>query len=205
MDYPETGNVLFDRISVLSKSFINATFIPDLSFYAYSMWVNPWLEPQANRKKGEPELYRYNWNGSFTLFTLVRITLHTNNEDIGLVLLEKKLTLLKEVLEEANKEWRKRYAKPNTEGPLTRREWLNPETSAYGGYAAYDLTEDGQGSIRIADCQRVNTIYFNSKEFNSGMALKEVKDISELIAGVDKAIKAIHQTRKFFEREVFDK
>jgi len=205
MDYPETGNILFDRISVLSKSFINATFIPDLSFYAYSMWVNPWLEPQANRKKGDPELYRYNWNGSFTLFTLVRITLHTNNEDIGLVLLEKKLVLLKEVLEEVNKEWRKRYVKPNAESPLTRREWLNPETSAYGGYIAYDLAEDGQGSIRIADCQRVNTIYLNSKEFNSGMALKEVKDISELITGVDKAIKAIHQTRKFFEREVFDK
>ena len=205
MDYPETGTILFDRISVLSKSFINATFIPDLSFYAYSMWVNPLLEPQATRKKGEPELYRYNWNGSFTLFTLVRITLHTNNEDIGLVLLEKKLTLLKEVLEEANKEWRKRYAKPGVDGPVTRREWLNPETSAYGGYVAYDLTEDGQGSLRIADCQRVNAIYFNSKEYNDGKALKEVKDISELIAGVDKAIKAIHQTRKFFEREVFDK
>jgi hypothetical protein len=203
----EEGTVVFDPLMVVGKDFVSGSGI-DTHYFDYAYTVTPVMS-QKKRKKGDPEHFRYDWNGYLNIGLKYRIHLHNIEPDVGLVEQEAKLQLLKDTLDEFLKEFRARLKTPGKKD-LVVKNWLNPETSRYTSFAAYNLDKNGNGSFSISDCHKSNVIWVYTVRDDSGKvrgghySTKEIQTLEEVSKGVGKSIRAIQQLRKFFEREVLD-
>lgn len=203
----EEGNVVFDPIMVVGKDFISGSGV-DTHYFDYVFSVTPMMS-QKKRKKGDPEHFNYVWSGYLNIGLKHRIHLHNIEPDVGLVQQEGKLQLLKDTLDGFLKEFKARLKVPGKKD-LTVKNWLNPETSRYTSYVAYNLDKNGNGCISISDCHKTNIIWVytvrddNGKVRGQHYSTKEIQTLEELSKGVGRSVKAVQQIRKFFEREVLE-
>ena len=206
----DKGTVCFDQLIVMGREFFASRYGPYPSFYDYVFSVNPYMSTLKKRKKGDPEHYLYEWSGYINICCEGKsIHLHNVDGDIKLLKQEAKIALLKQTIEEFLKEL-KAWSKDPDRKEVFVRKWLNPDDSRYTGYVTYHFEKNGAASLSFADCHKsiITWVYSHTDENN--VPLKNnvdkalVKHLEELCKGLGKAISAIQNLRKFFEREVFD-
>lgn len=209
----EKGTVLFDRITVMGKDFLPSSKNAN-HYYGYVVEVNPYLNKDVKRKKGDPEQYDYNWNGHININLGRKVHLHSHDipmdkNDIGLVDFENKLVLFKETIKDFIKEYKARLKEP-AKKDVTVKKWLNNPNDRFTSYIAYFLDKEGSGTISFSSCDTIQLIWIfvdrdeKGKAYKDQLSFVEIKAFEELCKGIDKNINAIKQLRKFFEREVFD-
>lgn len=203
----DKGNVAFDNLTVVGREFISSPNPLATSYWDYAFSVTCMVD-DAPRKKKDPESYVYSWGGHLNIgVDTSRIHLHNMEEDVGLVNQEAKFQLLHDTLKEFIKLY-KDWGKVEKRDPIAVKHWLNPLDSRFTGMVSYSLAADGTGTVSIADCHKtiVLWVYIPYKQVTAkdGYSNKVIKQIEELAKGAGKAVTAIQQLRKFFEREVFD-
>jgi hypothetical protein len=202
------GTVNFDPLIVLGKDFLHGPYKSATTAFEYAFEVKPFLS-KAKQKKGEPEKYDYTWSGHFNLImNSIRIHLHQPADDHGLVDQEQKLNMAKEKLDFFLKEIKTRYKTP-AKGSMQERHWLNKLDSGYTGYVALNIDENGGGTFSIADCHKTIIYWCDVWLDPLGKPMKSddartntIKSLEGLSKGLGRAIKAIQELRKFFEREL---
>jgi hypothetical protein len=199
----DKGTVCFDQLTVIGREFVSTTNPLATSYWDYCFTASCRISDEK-RKKGAPENYNYSWDGHLNIgIDGVRVHLHNIDDDVGLVKQESKLQLLQDTLKEFLKLY-KGWGKEEKD-PVVAKHWLNPEDSRYTGLVSYNLERNGTGSVSIGDCHKTIVIWVPVPYAGRhDLANRSAKQIDELVKGVGKAIAAIHQLRKFFEREVFD-
>ena len=203
------GTVNFDTLIVMGKDFIHPPYKSYTNAFEYAFEVKPFMS-KGKPKKSEPEKYDYKWSGHFNLImNSLRIHLHQPDDDHGLVDQEQKLSMAKEKLDFFLKEIKTRYKTPAKDS-MQERHWLNKLDSGYTGYVALNIDKEGGGTFSIADCHK-SIIYWCDVWFDpvTNKASKKdeprdntIKSLEGLSKGLGKAIKAIQELRKFFEREL---
>lgn len=199
------GTVNFDPLTVFGRDFMTSVHKADLNAFDYAFSVKPHLS-NAKRKKDEPQQYTYHWSGHFNLLAdKTRIHLHNPSIDPGLYRQERKMLLIKEHVDFYVAETKRRLKKANDK-ELNEKLWLNDEAAKYTGYIFYTIEQDGSGKFAIADCHR--SIYFWVDHWAVKMPeddltrTKTLKLMEDLSKGLGRAIKAVQELRKFFEREL---
>lgn len=200
-----SGTVNFDPLTVFGRDFMTSVHKADLNAFDYAFSVKPHLSNEK-RKKDAPQTYTYHWTGHFNLLAdKTRIHLHNPSQDPGLYRQERKMQLIKEQVDFYIAETKRRLKKEGDK-ELNLKLWLNDETSKYTGYIFYSIEKDGSGKFAIADCHR--SIYFwidnwqvrmPEDDRNRNKTLKLMEDLSK---GLNKALKAVAELRKFFDREL---
>lgn len=206
----DKGNVCFDTLTVVGREFFSSVNPLATCYWDYAFSVNCVMDrhPPKGKTKGI-EHYVYDWTGHLNIGTdNKRIHLHNMDDDVGLVAQEGKLQLLHDTLKEFLKLY-KDWGKVEKRKPVVVKHWLNPPESHYTGMVSYSITAHGSGTVSIGDCH--NTIVFwldaplkQAITAKNTYVPKVVKQIEDLTKGTGKAVGAIQQLRKFFEREVFD-
>jgi len=217
MDLREKGSITFENLLVLGRDFLPSTWRNDISFfdYAFSVEAHPEYltdeeKKKRKKKKDTSTLYNYHWTGHFNLGVgNTRIHLHNATTDVGLVKMEEKLLLARSKLDTFLAEYKKRIKKL-ADNELTDRTWLNEEGSHYTGHVTYKLDKFGSGHFAIADCHRtihwwVDALWVNddgSPSKHDKQRQKTIKALEGFGKGLDKAVRAIQELRKFFNREL---
>lgn len=205
----DKGNVCFDTLTVVGREFVASANSLATCYWDYAFSVDCVMDRDQPKKKSKGiEHYVYDWTGHLNIgMDNKRVHLHNMDDDVGLVNQEAKLQLLHDTLKEFLKLY-KDWGKVEKRKPVVVKHWLNPPESRYTGMVSYSMAADGTGTVSIGDCQNtiVIWVYMPYKQ-NGGKdtyVSKIVKQIDEYAKGASKAIGAIQQLRKFFEREVFD-
>lgn len=179
-------------LTVFYKEFISKTEWDPDDLNALHFTANVRFEPT---KSGE---FTEIWDGSFNLrvgSTTVR--LHSLEDDIELIHLENKLTLLKETIEKFIVLYSKR-AGNKYKKEINHRVWLNAAElkSRFTGYCSYNLDADGGGRLSISDCHRSIIIwlmpYWSDGVFYPSQNETLIDDISN---AVTKSINKIKELR----------
>lgn len=201
----DKGGVLFDRLTVMGREFVTTTDPLETCYWDYIFEVSPYLSKEPKKKKADP-VYDYNWGGHINIgVDKSKIHLHAMEDDYGLVHQEAKLKIIQDTIKEFIKLY-KGWGKEEKE-PVAVRKWLNPEESHFTGKVAYHLNKNGSGGFSIGDCHKTIVIWVYlpfsmvgpKNEFQ-----RVIKQLEEIAKGAGKAIGAIQQLRKFFERELTD-
>jgi hypothetical protein len=164
---------------------------------------------EKKTKKGQPIDYRYVWEGHFNLiFNGTRIHLHSQAEDRGLEKQEEKLQLAKDKLDFFLKQIKLRYKTPAKKF-IRERHWLNDIASGYTGYVSINIDEIGGGTFALADCHKSIMVWCDVWLDDKGQAVKKdpsrdqaIKSLESISKSLGRAIKAIQELRKFFQREL---
>lgn len=201
------GLIKFDPLLVIGRDWLPSVHNNDPAFYDYAFGVSAYISSDKP-KKGKPLEYSYHWSGHFNIgLASARIHLHNINGDVECKELENKLIVIKEQIAAFLKEHRARMKTP-AKKELNVRQWLNPLDTHYTGYISYQVREDGGGMMTIADCSRSLHWYLDVWKDEKGKLMdvdylnKHIKQVEALAKGVNKAIGAIQQLRKFFDREM---
>lgn len=201
------GSVKFDPLLVIGRDWLPSIYNSDPAFYDYAFGVSA-IVAEDKPKKGKDLVYNYHWTGHLNIgLASARIHLHNVNCDVGCQEIEKKLVLVKEQIDAFIKEHKARLKTP-AKKELNVRQWLNPANTHYTGYISYQLREDGGGMLVLADCSRSLHWYLDVWRDEKGKLQdqeyleKTLKQVDSLSKGINKAIGAIQQLRKFFEREM---
>lgn len=207
MDNLAKGSVKFDPLLVIGRDFIPPVWKQDTGFYDYAVGVNAYVA-EEKPKKGKDLVYTYHWTGHINIcIGAARIHLHNQLDDAGLFKQEAKMLKIKEALEAFIKEHKARL-KTAGKKDLNVREWLNNGDSHYTGYYMYQLRKDGGGMFGVADCHKTLHWWIDAWYNEKGKLEpdesrdKSIKQMDTLAKGLGKAIGAIQQLRKFFEREL---
>jgi len=204
----DKGTVCFDTLTVLGREFVTNPNPLSTCYWDYVFTANCMLDGTKPKKKGGIEHYMYGWAGHLNIgVDGKRVHLHNMDDDVGLINQEAKLQLLHDTLKEFIKNY-KEWAKEENRMPLSIKHWLNPPDSRFTGMVSYSLAADGTGTVSIGDCHNTIVIWvyipYKSVSAKDGYSQKIIKQIEELAKGASRAVAAIKQLRKFFEREVFD-
>lgn len=202
------GSIKFDPLLVMGRDFIPPVWQQDTGFYDYAFGVNAYVADDQPKKK-QDLVYVYNWTGHINIcLGSARIHLHNPENDVGLVGQEEKMLKIKGALELFLKEHKARLKTPGKKD-LNVREWLNNgEGTHYTGYLMYQLRKDGGGMFGVADCHKTLHWWIDVWRDEKGKLQvddsreKTLKQMDTLAKGLGKAIAAIQQLRKFFEREM---
>lgn len=212
MDKYTKGTVKFDNLLVMGRDFVDPAYKADTGFYDYAFSVEAYTDWADPPKKGKPkaEVVHYAWTGHINICVgSARIHLHSPDHDYGLVKQEKKLALLKEKLDHFVAEYKKRIKTP-AKKHLVERTWLNEGNTHFTGYTSSKLDENGDGLFVIADCHKAIHWWVYVWLDDKGKIVKDtsrdklIKQLEDLSKGLGKALKAIDQLRKFFDRELDD-
>ena len=200
-----SGPILFDPLTVMGRDFLGIKDKVNINAFEYAFSVAPRVA-NTERKKGQPLQYAYSWNGHFNLVVgRNRVHFHTPHDDPGLYLQEKKLQSLKDHMDFFTSEARRRLKKAGGEEMIARH-WLNPEALKSTAYVYYNITEEGSGTIAIADCHHSIQFWIDAPVTRSPIETEHttngIKAIEDISKGLNKALKAIAELRKFFAREL---
>lgn len=212
MDKYAKGTVKFDNLLVMGRDFLEGAYKTDTGFYDYAFSVVSIADFSETPKKSKvkSEVIQYHWMGHINICVgSARIHLHSPDHDHGLVKQEKKLSLLKEKLDQFVTEYKKRIKTPAKKA-LVERTWLNDGNSHFTGYTSSKLDENGDGVFVVADCHKAIHWWLYVWLDEKGKIVKDesrdktIKQLEDLSKGLGKALKAIDQLRKFFDRELDD-
>lgn len=205
----DKGTVCFDTLTVVGREFVSSQNPLSTCYWDYAFSASCVMDRDPPKKKSKGiEHYVYDWTGHLNLgMDGRRVHLHNMDFDTGLVEQEAKLQLLHDTLKEFIKLY-KDWGKVEKREPVAVKHWLNPPSSRFTGMVAYSIAADGTGTVSIGDCHNTIVIWVYASYKQAGVkdtyTAKIIKQIDEYAKGAAKAIGAIQQLRKFFEREVFD-
>lgn len=204
----DKGTVCFDMITVMGREFVTNPNPLSTCYWDYAFSATCVMDPTKPKKKKGVEHYMYGWGGHLNIgIDGKRVHLHNIDDDYGLIKQESKLLLLHDTLKEFIKLY-KDWGKEENREAVAVKHWLNPPDSRYTGMVSYSLAADGTGQVSIGDCHNTIVIWvympWRQNSSRDSHDHKIIKQIEDLAKGASKAVGAIQQLRKFFEREVFD-